>query len=223
MNHDEQESDGTEENLQYFDDDEEISPESPLARKSAVKEKGAPPAVRNVPRKRTSDVAFSSEQEDMIMDNLADTRNPVKGRKKHSLPDQEAETDETDEEEEEEYADDGGDDDDYAEDWNPPRNSSSRVGNSKRSTGGNKKEPIPTKNSKNSKKSRVPKLERDMEELSLKDDTGEDADESAIILPKKSARTKKIIIDSDSEEEQKGTGGEEKDEVPSIPLVKKKR
>lgn len=219
MNHDEQESEGTEESFQYSDEDQEISPESPLARKSAVKERGAPPVANNVPQKRTSDAAFSSEQEDAVMSDLADTRNPDKERKRHSLPDQEGEVNGTDEEED--YVDDGDSDDD--EDWKPQRNSSSRAGNNKRSTSGNKKESISAKSSKNPKKSRVPKLERDMEELSLKDDTGEDTTESAIILPKKSTRIKKIIIDSDSEEEQNCAGGEEKDEVPSIPLVKKKR
>lgn len=221
MNHDEQESEGTEENLQYSDEDQDISPESPLARKSAVKEKGAPPVTNNVPQKRTSDAAFSSEQEDPVMSDLTGTRNADKERKRHSLPDQKGELNGTDEED---YVDDGdGDDDEYDEDWKPQRNSSSRAGTSKRSTSGNKKESISAKSPKNSKKSRVPKLERDMEELSLKDDTGEDTVESAIILPKKSTRIKKIIIDSDSEEEQNCAGGEEKDEVPPIPLVKKKR
>ncbi|KXN83629.1 Kinesin-like protein KIF20B [Leucoagaricus sp. SymC.cos] len=82
----------------------------------------------------------------------------------------------------------------------------------------------PAQDLKKSKQPRVSKLERDMKELSIKDKgkISVDLDDSVEVIPAKLKKMKKIVIDSDSEEERKVSKDDE-DELSSVPVVKKKR
>ncbi|KAF9452579.1 kinesin-domain-containing protein [Macrolepiota fuliginosa MF-IS2] len=226
INRDEEGSEEAEDS-QIFDDDEEMPPSSPLAEKSAPKRKAVATTSSSAPRKRIS--KQPPQEQDTIMSDLSETENEEEDEQaENSLLDLEAEEadegeEEEEEEEEEDYVDDDDeddDDDDYEEEWKPPKNSSSRSARSSNDkTSATKKKPTrPVQSSSKPKQPRVPKLEREMEELSIKDQVTEDPDESVVILPRK-AKVKKIIIDSDSEVDD----AEEEDEVPSIPVVKKKR
>lgn len=211
------------------DDDEEMSPSSPLIGRLAPKDKPTS-SIKVEARKGTEEP--SSEQEDAIMDDLTETEDEDGNGQADNIDPEvqkvdEGEEEESEEEEEDEYVadddddDDDEDDDDYEEEWRPSKNSSSKSANRKSSS--SRVKTITTQSSNASKRSQVPNLERDLEDLSIGCEAREDLDESVIILPKKTKKVKKIVIDSDSEDVQKVAEDEEDDEVPSVPVVKKKR
>lgn len=182
------------------DIDEEMPLSSPLAEKFTAKPKAAATSRKDA-RSRLTPKDLGSEQDDTEMEDLTEEDEEAQ----NSLLEEEAdEVDEDEEEEDEdEYIDDDDDDDDYEEERPPPKNASSK---STRSSIG---------------KSKASVAERDLKELSIKDKALGNLDNPIKTLPKKS-KTKKIVINSDSEEEQQDRN-EDEDNVPSIPVVKKKR
>jgi hypothetical protein len=147
-------------------------------------------------------------QEDTVMEGLTgqeDGEDERSGTSSHSI---ETEGDE-EEDEDEEYVDKDDDNDDYEEEWRPSKTASSKSSRSSRrnpspTTG------VPARDPK-WEQPRVSKVKRNSEESSIQDNVPEDPDDSIMILPTKS--TKKTVVNPDS----KG------DDVPSIPVVKKKR
>jgi kinesin family protein 20 len=210
----------------FVGEDEDMPLSSPLAGKISSKvKKGS--TLSKGGRQKPTPKGPPSEVNDAIMQNLPEGEDEEDDEEVwNSMLDLEVEEVEEDEEEaeEEEYVDDDDDDDDdYEDEWRPAKTASSK---SYRSSTGKAKAPAagknaPVQDSKKSKQARVSKLERDLEDLSIKDNAPEDPDDSVVVVTKKTKRTKKIVIDSDSEDEQKVKG---EDDVPSpVPVVKKKR
>lgn len=193
------------------DEDEDMPLSSPLAGKFLSKAEQGPTHQKSAPK----------GPGDAVMEDLTEEDEDEEDEEtENHLLNLEAERADDDDE----YIDDD-DDDDYEEEWRPPKNASSK---SSRSSTRKGKAPVTGKKTlaqdpKKSKQVRVPKLERDLEELSINDNAPEDPDDAVIVVPKKSKKTKKIVIDSDSEEERY-IGNTEEDNVASpVPVVKKKR
>jgi kinesin family protein 20 len=133
--------------------------------------------------------------------------------------------DENEQDEEDDYLDDDADDDykdeDY-EDRRPKKSLSKSTGRKSSSSAAGNKAFASSRTSRNSNQSHGLSIEQNLEDLSIREKTGHDQDDSVIIIPRKSKQVKRIVISSDDEATESPVGDDE-DEIPSIPAVKKKR
>ncbi|EKM83490.1 hypothetical protein AGABI1DRAFT_50654 [Agaricus bisporus var. burnettii JB137-S8] len=201
-------------------EDEEMSLASPLSGRPFIKHSSSRGG------NRYPGVVDDSEQDDASMSDLTETETEKEAEHPEGITEDEEDESENEDEDEDNYLDDDADDDyeddDYEDRLTKKSSSKSTTRKSSSSTASNKVS-ASSQSSRRSTQSRISNIEQNLEDLSIKEKIEQDQDDdSVIIVPKKSKQAKKIVVVSDDEATENHVD-DDQDELPSIPVVKKKR
>lgn len=201
-------------------EDEEMSLASPLSGRPFIKHSSSRGG------NKYPGVVDDSEQDDASMSDLTETETEKEAEHPEGITEDEEDESENEDEDEDNYLDDDADDDyeddDYEDRLTKQSSSKSTTRKSSSSTASNKVS-ASSQSSRRSTQSRISNIEQNLEDLSIKEKIEQDQDDdSVIIVPKKSKQAKKIVVVSDDEATENHVD-DDQDELPSIPVVKKKR